>query len=957
MAKSKTSPEVPAREPTPGAPAPRVPDPPPRPASAPHGIPGVLELSRIRPSPENDRKHFDEAGLQELADNIGENGVIEPLVVRPVPLPGQQPALKDRVWAGVDYFELVDGERRYRAAKLAGLKDVPTVVRFLSDQEAADIRLATFEHKVDLLPSERASAYKKQADGGRTAEEIAAAVSKPVKFVRQVLKLAKLPAWVLQYVDDGTLPRATAELVASVPGEKSRERCAAQVFVGQYDDPPEKKVGEWVKKALDRELKEVGSIEVMTQRDTQDLIARHYRVELKTATFSRKALDLVEGAGSCDECPKMAGNDPEAKAEGVRADVCLDPVCFKEKTAAGNKLAIAAAKESGKTVLAAKEADKLFNSWDTNLKYNSGYVDLAAKCYEGKANGKTYRTLLKNVEPEKVVVAIDKEGTPHELVKADVAKKVLKDEHKIGAKATGSASDDAWEKRAAADRKKQDAKAKAARAAQSQALARVVEMMRGGFAPLVAQAFAGAVALLRQVAVSVSDFAGADACRVIVKRRGLVKAKGDDDRGAVAKLATDMSDPRELMALIAECAAARRSWGWASPYGNGSMGKEEAAFWKAFGVDKSALVKEAQDEQKKPKKAFKPDYAKIEEDAKRANGKPAKNGKAAATTEAVVTKPKIVVTRGKPLDTIPGFPTVIANGAYFVGVTTDIDLSKRVEKEAGSHDQKIRKALVAIMPHAEPEDLGAATEAFLNYLYPGRAKREKATHPPVTKSVGDLPLIRVDGFPASVAHALEKLGRPVKTLADLGERVEGYEITKPAGETGDGMAHAVYETITRLVGFDNFLGTTACDAVMRHLQPGWKLAAKTTTPACSPVGKCRVCGCVEENCRKCIERTGVPCSWTSEKQDLCSACLPLLETDVGILFMGKDALPDNGTVTKLDAAGVRTVGHVLALDPKSPPRGLFADAVKALKKRADGWLKQELKPNSEPKPKKAKVKS
>lgn len=725
---------MPTKAKTRKAPAPAEPVPAPAPTQGPppEEYLGRLPLGDIRPCPFNPRKCFPADDIEALAGSIRALGLKDRLLVRPVAAPGKELELRDGCWLNVGHYELVDGERRFRALSLIDdsheVGKVPVVVRRLTDAQARSIMVASREQSRELLAGELAAGYAAMLADGKTVERIAAEVGESAGHVRSVLRLGRLPAFALEAVDSGRLPRSVAELVARVPGEKARAECAARVIAG---DPYGYAPGEKAPKP-----DEDGP---MTYRVAEDFIARHFQVELKQASFGRKALDLVEGAGSCDDCPKRAGNDPEAKAAGTRADVCLDPACFRAKTEAHNKRALAAAKATGRTVLPAKEADKLFAAWgEHRLSYGSGYVDLDAKCHESGANGRTYRSLLKAVPAEKVVVAVDPSGAPRELVRADAAAKVLREEHKIGARSTSVDRDSSYAREQAKLRKK----AEAGKLAQRSAIARAAEVMEKAFAPVDGHAFAGAVPLLRRVAAAVSDFAGADACRAIAGRRGLAKEKFGD-RGAVAKLAEGLSSPRELVALIAECAAARMSWGWGSFHYSGHQDKDEVAFWAAFGVDRKKLFEAAQAAQADQKKVAKPDKAK--------------------TKPAGPPKPRKPPARKK------------------------------------SAEEQL-------------EDLGLLSK-------PGE-------RPPVTEPVGDLPLIRVDGFPASVAHALARPHPNVKTLADLGERVEGYEVTKPAGP-GDGTAAAVYETIVRLVGFDGFLATAARDAVMKHLRPGWKAPAAT----------------------------------------------------------------------------------------------------------------------------------
>lgn len=296
---------------------------------------GTVALDRIRPSPLNPRKSFPEESIAGLAASIEEIGLQQPLIVRPVPLTAD---FAGGQWVGLDHYELVDGERRYRALALLSEKtraplQVPVSVRWLTDDQVLTAAIVANDQREDVRPSEQAAGYARLAEG-RTAEAVAALVGKSVGFVRGLLRLARLPAWALAAVDAGILSRATAELVARVPGDESRKKAAGCVLLGC--ESPRELDGEWNENDTWEvaAANESGSLipdEVLSYRDTRRLIAAHFQKELKTAPFSRKSLNLLVSAGSCDTCPKRAGNDPEAKAEGVRADICLDPDCYREK--------------------------------------------------------------------------------------------------------------------------------------------------------------------------------------------------------------------------------------------------------------------------------------------------------------------------------------------------------------------------------------------------------------------------------------------------------------------------------------------------------------------------------------------------------------------------------------------------------------------------------------------------
>lgn len=331
---TKTRSKPPKAPPAPEVPASVLPTP--RPADAPPYIEGTLAPSDLRPSPTNPRRTFPEEGLRQLAASFAAHGVLQPLLVRPM---GDAGRWTGKTWEGVEYFEVVAGERRLRAAALANLTGLPVVIRWLTDAEALEIQLVENDQREDVRPSEQAAAYARLVAAGRTVEQVVAATGKTASFVRSVLALAKLPAWALSAADAGTLPRRTAELVARVPGEESRKRAVYCVLTSATHP-------EFVPDNYEEDARR-GGHEPLSYRDAKDLVSNHFTRQLKGCPFDRKSLDLVPAAGSCEACPKRAGNDPEAVAEGVRADVCLDPDCYAAKVAAYREREIAKAAAKG----------------------------------------------------------------------------------------------------------------------------------------------------------------------------------------------------------------------------------------------------------------------------------------------------------------------------------------------------------------------------------------------------------------------------------------------------------------------------------------------------------------------------------------------------------------------------------------------------------------------------------
>lgn len=150
----------------------------------------TLPLKRLSANPDQPRRNFDEDALEELAESIKEHGVIQPIVVTP---------------KGDDY-EIVAGERRYRASKMAGITDVPVIIRTLTSQNQLEISLIENIQRRDLNSIETATAYVKLRDQfNLTNEQIAKRVNKSTSSVTNTMRLLKLPKEVVALVAEGTL--------------------------------------------------------------------------------------------------------------------------------------------------------------------------------------------------------------------------------------------------------------------------------------------------------------------------------------------------------------------------------------------------------------------------------------------------------------------------------------------------------------------------------------------------------------------------------------------------------------------------------------------------------------------------------------------------------------------------------------------------------------------------------
>ncbi len=172
----------------------------------------TLKISEIQPNRSQPRRQFDDEALAELAESIGQHGILQPLLVRP---------LTD------GSYQLVAGERRWRAARMAGLTDVPVVVRDMDDKQMAELALIENLQREDLNPMEQALGFKTLMDKyGLTQQEVAKVVSKSRPAVANSLRLLNLPQPVADMVLDGTLSAGHARAVLSFPSESEQVEAA-----------------------------------------------------------------------------------------------------------------------------------------------------------------------------------------------------------------------------------------------------------------------------------------------------------------------------------------------------------------------------------------------------------------------------------------------------------------------------------------------------------------------------------------------------------------------------------------------------------------------------------------------------------------------------------------------------------------------------------------------------------
>lgn len=174
----------------------------------------TIEISKITRNPNQPRKNFDETALQELADSIKQNGVLQPILVRKI---------------GGKY-QIVAGERRYQASKLAGLKEIPAVVRDIDDKEVFQLALIENLQRSDLSPMEEAKGYRQLINSqGLTQEGLAKILSKSRSAIANTLRLMDLPTVVQEMIEQGILTAGHARAILAVPTEEGRVELAQKV--------------------------------------------------------------------------------------------------------------------------------------------------------------------------------------------------------------------------------------------------------------------------------------------------------------------------------------------------------------------------------------------------------------------------------------------------------------------------------------------------------------------------------------------------------------------------------------------------------------------------------------------------------------------------------------------------------------------------------------------------------
>ncbi len=250
--------------------------------------PADIPLDRIKANPYQPRKSMADAALQELAASIAEHGVLQPVLVTET----------------IDGYELIAGERRLRAARIAGLTRIPAVVRQLAGREQLEVALVENIQRADLNPLEEAEAYRQLTDSfGMSQDDVARRVGRARSTIANTLRLLDLAEAVQSAVRDGTITEGHARAIASIEGAMEQEALLAAV-----------------------------SRRGLSVRQTEELARR-----LKTAAAAKAAASL---------------KDPEVDpADEAREDPETERIESELRTALGTKVSLTRSRKGGRIVI------------------------------------------------------------------------------------------------------------------------------------------------------------------------------------------------------------------------------------------------------------------------------------------------------------------------------------------------------------------------------------------------------------------------------------------------------------------------------------------------------------------------------------------------------------------------------------------------------------------------------
>jgi ParB/RepB/Spo0J family partition protein len=326
----------------------------------------ALPITSISPCPNNPRQFIAPDLLLELAESIRQVGVLQPIVVRPLG----------------DGYEIVAGERRWRAAQLAELSEIPAVVRELTDVQAAELAIVENLLRADVSAFEEAMGFRRLIDmGAHNADSLAEKLGKSRSHVFARLRLCKLCEPVKAAMVEGKIEASTAELLAKF------DTIGLQM--------------EALNELLDSVAGWAGEDEFPIPFRRAKKILQDFYPNLANAQWG---LGVEFGTeGSCRECPKRTGNMPDAPAGTKGANVCTDRSCYRDRLTAYRQRTLKALRNDRATTLPTLEDhDEAFGQHfgENGFGYGAKWVADDQICYGSKVDDQTWHEVLRGLDVE-----------------------------------------------------------------------------------------------------------------------------------------------------------------------------------------------------------------------------------------------------------------------------------------------------------------------------------------------------------------------------------------------------------------------------------------------------------------------------------------------------------------------------------------------------------------------------
>src|ERR1035437_8212718 len=342
-----------------------------------------IELDNLEPSPTNPRKitAADQPALKEMAASIKDKGILQPLIVR-----------TSRDSNNKEDFEIVCGERRYTAAKMAGLKTVPCIVQNLDNKEIVETQIIENMQRKDLTPLEEADGYKTLHEINKQDwPEIAARLGKSQDYLYPRLQLLKLIPEFQDQLRNGKLLLGHAEAITRIENPKDQEKLLKNMKSNSY--------------------------EYTNLESLKDKILNDYLLQLKAAPFVVK--DATLPGGACTACVKRTGAQAQLFPELIKdVDTCRDVKCWSlKKTTSEDRIRLEFKKEmdAGETVIVGSAAEKILS--------RNSYDKPTGTSWQLK-NNMTWAEAIKGTEYKPALV-VDSKGTAPKLINPTAALKLI----------------------------------------------------------------------------------------------------------------------------------------------------------------------------------------------------------------------------------------------------------------------------------------------------------------------------------------------------------------------------------------------------------------------------------------------------------------------------------------------------------------------------------------------------